>query len=535
MQSQDMGDGERPSGTRLGGDRSKEVVIIGAGPGGLASALLLAHAGVRVRIVERLPHVGGRTSSFTEQGFRFALGPTVFIQPEVIKSIFSAIGRRLEDEVELVRVDPMYRITFGSKGGSILCSGDKERMREAIREIAPADVEHLDRYFAENKQKLALMKPVMENPAAGFWDWIKVAKSAHILRPWNSLDQDLRRYFSDERIRRAFSFHAKYFGMSPFRTPGIFSVLAFMEYDTGVWHPIGGCAAVTEAMARVAREMGVTISLNEGVEAIEFEGRRAVGVKTNQGEYACDKLVINADFARAMTRLVPDEIRRDWTDAKIAKKKFSCSTFMVYLGIEGTYDDLAHHNVYIPDDYEKNLREVEDDHVAPSDPCFYVENACVTDPTLAPKGMSTLYTFASVTHEHANIDWRKEAPAFRDLLVSKFANIGIRGLEKRIRYERVLTPRDWSETYEVHNGAVYNLQHTLTQLLSMRPRNRFTELEEVYLVGGGTHPGSGLPVIFQSARITSRLMLQDWGMDAGFIDETPPIAEPVAELAAKVA
>lgn len=521
---------DRPSGIQLRDDeasRTKEVVIIGAGPGGLASALLLAHAGVRVRIIERLPHVGGRTSSFTEQGFRFALGPTVFIQPEVIKSIFTAIGRRLEDEVELARVDPMYRIHFGSKGGSILCTGDKEKMREAIRQIAPADVEHLDRYFAENRQKLDLMKPVMENPADSFWDWVKVAKSAHILRPWNSLDQDLRRYFSDERIRRAFSFHAKYFGMSPFKTPGIFSVLAFMEYDTGVWHPIGGCASVTEAMARVARQMGVTISLNESVEAIQFEGRRATGVKTNRGEYACDKLVINADFARAMTRLVPDAIRRDWTDKKIAKKKFSCSTFMLYLGIDGRYDDLAHHNVYIPDDYEKNLREVEDDHVVSEDPCWYVENACVTDPTLAPKGMSTLYTFASVTHEHANVDWTKEAPIFRDRLIRKFENIGIRGLEKRIRFERVLTPRDWSERYEVHNGAVYNLQHTLGQLLAMRPRNRFTELEDVYLVGGGTHPGSGLPVIFQSARITSRLMLEDWGMGANFITDNAPIAEPV--------
>jgi phytoene desaturase len=198
---------------------------------------------------------------------------------------------------------------------------------------------------------------------------------------------------------------------------------------------------------------------------------------------------------------------------------------MVYLGIEGRYDDLAHHNVYIPDDYEQNLREVEDDHVVPTDPCFYVENASITDPTLAPKGMSTLYTFASVTHQHANVDWTKEAPAFRDKLVAKFANIGIRDLERRIRYQRVLTPRDWSETYEVHEGAVYNLQHTMSQLLSMRPRNRFTELEDVYLVGGGTHPGSGLPVIFQSARITSRLMLHDWGMDAGYIDHHEPIAK----------
>ncbi len=508
----------------------KEVVIIGAGPGGLASAMLLRHAGLRVRIIERLPHPGGRTSSFTGSGFKFALGPTIFIQPEVLASIFTAVGRRLEDEVDLRRLDPMYRIHFGTQGGSILCRSDKEKMREAIAAIAPQDVEKLDRYFAENRRKLEVMTPVMERHCEGIWDWIAVAKHFATLRPWNSLDDDLKRYFSDARIRRAFSFHSKYLGMSPFNCPGMFSVLAYMEYETGVWHPIGGCASLTQAMYRVAKEMGVEIHLGESVEAIKFEGRRAVAVKTNRGEYTCDRLVVNADFARAMTRLVPDEIRRTWKNEKIARSRFSCSTFMVYLGIDGRYDDLAHHTIWLPDDYERHLREIEEEHVLSDDPCFYVENACITDPTLAPKGMSTLYTFAPVSHQHPNIDWKKEKARYRDLLVTKLAHVGIRDVERRIRYERVVTPEDWDLSYQVHLGSVFNLAHSLGQLLSRRPMNRFDDLEGVYLVGGGTHPGSGLPVIFQSARISSRLLLTDLGLDASFIEAAeaprPPIDLP---------
>src|SRR5262249_43140054 len=196
---------------------------------------------------------------------------------------------------------------------------------------------------------------------------------------WLSLAHGLRRSCTAPRVRLAFSFQSKSLGMSPFNCPSLFSILSFLEYEHGVFHPVGGCGAVSEAMARVARDLGAEIHLNEGVEEILFEGRRAVGVRTRAGEYRADALVINADFARAMTRLVPDHLRRRWTDRKLAAKRFSCSTFMLYLGIEGRYDDLAHHTIYMADDYARNLREIETEHVLSEDPSFYVQNACVTD------------------------------------------------------------------------------------------------------------------------------------------------------------
>src|SRR6266851_3587047 len=388
---------------------SKRVLIVGAGPGGLAAAMLLARAGASVKVLERLPHVGGRTSSLVGDGFRFDLGPTFFLYPRVLAEIFASVGRELFREAPMVRLDPQYRLVFGA-GGEMLATPDVPCMEKAIAALYPADAAALRRFLEDNREKMSRFRHCLEKPFLSWRDVVTwpVLKLLPLLRPWLSLDQELGRYFSDPRVRLAFSFQSKYLGMSPFNCPSLFSILSFLEYEHGVFHPIGGCGAVSDAMARVARDLGAQIRLGEDVREILFEGRRAVGVRTSSGEHRADALVINADFARAMTRLVPDHLRRRWTDRRIAKKRFSCSTFMLYLGIEGRYDDLAHHTIYMAKDYARNLEEIEKRHVLSDDPSFYVQNACITDPSLAPPGMSTLYVLLPVTHRHDNVDWSAE-------------------------------------------------------------------------------------------------------------------------------
>jgi phytoene desaturase len=491
----------------------KEVLIIGAGPGGLASAVLLASAGLRVKIIERLPMIGGRTSAIQANGFTFDLGPTFFLYPRVLAEVFAAAGTELSREVDLVRLDPQYRIQFGG-GGSLNCTPNVEQMEREIAAIAPQDAPGFRRFLAENRNKLSLMQPCLENPFLGWKDVVntRLLRLLPMLRPHQSVDTYLKRFFSDPRIRLAFSFQSKYLGMSPFRCPSLFSILSFLEYEYGVFHPKGGCNAVTEALARVARQLGVEIRLNEPVREVLFAGKRAVGVRTDEASYQADAVIMNADFARAMERMVPDNLRRRWTNRKIARKRFSCSTFMMYLGVEGQYD-LPHHTIHIANDYARNLDQIENEHVLSEDPSFYVQNACVTDPSLAPCGHSTLYVLAPVTHQHPNVDWSQERSRFRGLLLDKLAQAGDSDVEKRIRYERIITPADWDQRYEVYRGATFNLAHTLSQMLHLRPHNRFEDVDGLYLVGGGTHPGSGLPVIFESAKISSNLLLQDLGMD----------------------
>jgi phytoene desaturase len=487
---------------------------------------------LKVTIFERLPRVGGRTSAIEQDGFRFDLGPTFFLYPKILKSIYAAVGRDLADEVELRRLDPQYRLVFG-EGGELVATPSVERMEQAIARLSPLDAGNLRRFLADNRHKLASFEPFLQSAFLGWRDLLRwqVLKVLPQLRPWSSLDQELSRYFRDPRVRLAFSFQAKYLGMSPFSCPSLFSILSFLEYEHGVYHPVGGCAAVMESMATVALDLGVELRLGEPVEEIILSNGRARGVRTQRGALEADAVVVNADFAQAMTRLLPDHARRRWTDRAIAGKQYSCSTFMMYLGIEGRFDHIHHHTIYIAKDYARNLREIEYDHVLSNDPSFYVQNACATDPSLAPAGHSTLYVLAPVTHVHPNVDWRVETSRFRRRMLRQIERIGLADVERRIRFERIVTPQDWQIGYEIYRGATFSLAHTLRQMLHLRPRNRFEDIPGMYLVGGGTHPGSGLPVIFESARITSRLVLEDldlggrWLENPSSVKESPSLAE----------
>ncbi|MFG0262601.1 MAG: phytoene desaturase family protein [Novipirellula sp. JB048] len=498
---------------------SQKVVIVGAGPGGLAAAMQLAYAGCDVTVLERRDVVGGRTSAIEAKGFRFDCGPTFFLYPRVLAEIFRSVGFELMDEVPMTRLATQYRLTFGN-GGRLDCSADIAAMDRQIAALSPSDVGAFRRFLDDNRVKLEKFRPILESPFRSPWDLLRpsVLSAVPYLHPQRSLATELQRYFHDPRLVIAFGFQAKYLGMSPFQCPSLFSILSFLEYEYGVWHPLGGCNQLSQQMARIARSLGAKIKLGEPVESLEFERHRIKVVHTQHDRYETDALVVNADFAGWMTRHVPDTLRRRWSDASIERKKFSCSTFMLYLGIEGVYDDLPHHNIHISRHYEQNLDEIETTHQLSRDPSFYVQNASVTDLSLAPPGCSTLYVLVPVTHQHPNVDWASAADDFRDQTLERIAQIGLGDVRERIRFEHRITPDDWQNEYAVYRGATFNLAHNLGQMLHRRPGNRFEDLDGVYLVGGGTHPGSGLPVIYESSRITSRLLLQDLGLDSRFLD-----------------
>ncbi len=494
---------------------SRSALIVGAGPGGLATAMLLAKAGVKVTVIEKQPRVGGRTSAIEAEGYRFDLGPTFFLYPQILEEIFTAVGRDLHTEVPMKRLDPQYRLIFGA-GGELQCASDVERMVAEIAKIAPADAPHFRRFMTHNRAKLEKFAPCLQSPFLGWKDLLQLRLLALLpfLKPWKSLHAELAGYFRDPRLQLAFTFQSKYLGMSPFQCPSLFSILSFLEYEHGVWHPIGGCNALTRAMARVATDLGVTIRTDMPVEEILFASRRAVGVRTAQGEQRADAVVVNADFGHAMETLVPEPLRRRWTNATLARKQYSCSTFMLYLGLEGPCDQLEHHNIYVAKDYRRNLDEIENQHVLTEDPSFYVEHPCRTDPTMAPPGHSALYVLVPVSHQHPNIDWSRERDRYLAVALRQLAKVGLTDLDQRIRFERIVTPVEWEHKMGIYRGATFNLAHNLGQMLHLRPRNRFEEFDRMYLVGGGTHPGSGLPVIFESARISARLVLEDLGQAA---------------------
>ncbi|MEO1497535.1 MAG: phytoene desaturase family protein [Planctomycetota bacterium] len=499
------------------------VAVVGAGPGGLAAAMLLAARGYRVQVFERHATPGGRTSSLEAEGFRWDLGPTFFLYPRILSQIFADCGRDLMAEVPMTRLDPQYSLVFGEgpkqQGGRLDATPDIDRMEAEVARLSPSDAGAFRRFLNENRHKLKAFTPILESPFDRLTDLLRpeVLKSAHLVKPWRSLHGEVGRLFKDPRLQLAFTFQGKYLGMSPFQCPSLFSILAFLEYEHGVFHPTGGCGQVSRRMAEIVEELGGEVRLGEPIERLQFNGRRVTGVGTTQGDYPVDSLVINSDFAQTMTELVPDKLRRRWKDKTLAKKRYSCSTFMMYLGLDGELPGMAHHTIYLSPEYEKNLADIEQGNPLDENCSVYVQAPTQTDATLAPDGSSAMYVLvptANLGASEGKIDWASETPRMRRIVFQQLERLGVSDAESRVRVERVVTPEDWRGQHHIYRGATFNLAHSLDQMLYWRPHNRFEDLDGVYLVGGGTHPGSGLPTIYSSARIACDALGEDIGVPA---------------------
>ncbi|GBR54279.1 phytoene dehydrogenase [Neokomagataea thailandica NBRC 106555] len=496
--------------------KNRRVAIVGAGPGGLASAMLLARAGADVTLYERHGHLGGRSSSIdaeTDQGrFRFDVGPTFFLYPHILKDIFERCGLNMEEWITFRKPRENYDLVF-ENGPSLRMTSDIDALEKEVAKIDVDDARNIRTFLADNREKFRVFIPVLQRPFNSFLDVFRtdMFRALSKLRPTKSIDQDLSTYFKNPKTRLAFSFQSKYLGMSPYRCPSLFTILSFMEYEYGIYHPIGGTAAVMEAMGKAAEQLGVRIKLNTPVrEVLTYEGK-ANGVLTEHGADFADAVVVNADFARAMKQLVPEQKRRKWTNRRIEKQQYSCSTYMLYLGIEGSVPDKGHHTVFLSEAYDQNFSEIEEGKVLSEHTSLYVQNACQTDPGQAPDGYSTLYVLMPVGHLRAGgLEWTQSLKdEARSLVLKRLEKAGFKDIESRIRYEKAITPLEWERDYDVHKGAVFNLAHTLGQMLHLRPHNKFEDVKNMYLVGGGTHPGSGLPVIFEGARMSSDLLIRD--------------------------
>ena len=490
----------------------QDVLIVGAGPGGLASALLLAHSGLNVRVVEKTPYIGGRTRIVEHDGFKFDNGPTFFHFPEVIEEIFQAIGRDAHEELGLIPLDPSYRLVFG-KGGAIDATCDLDAMTERVRELSgDKDAEGFKRYITENRMKLDRSRGCLQSPWKGASDLLsrRAMSAATVLRPWASVASDLERLFDDERVRLAMSFQTKYLGMSPFHAPSLFTILAFLEYEHGIFHAKGGLGSITTRMGEIAKEMGVKFELETEVEEVIIDGKTVKGIRTKDVDYMADKVIMNADFAHAMTTMIPNQKRKKWSNEKLQKKSYSCSTFMLYLGVDKLYNE-PHHQIYASSDYENSLKDIDNHKIPWNDPSIYVQNACITDPSMAPEGQSTLYVLVPVPNTDPSIVWDDVKEEYAELILDQMSHLGFTNLRDHLVSKTIVTPDDWGAS-NIYRGAVFNLAHGLDQMLWRRPQNRFEELNGLYLVGGGTHPGSGLPTIFESARISSKLVIADLGV-----------------------
>ncbi|MFN0011339.1 MAG: phytoene desaturase family protein [Phycisphaerales bacterium] len=525
---------------------STSIAVIGAGPGGLAAAMLLAGRGLSVTIYEAAPVVGGRTSRVSLGDFHFDRGPTFFLMPYVLEEVFAATGRRLRDYADLTRLDPMYRLVVGQREAAPITLDTTQGVAEMARRVGAIDArdgERFESFMHEHRRKLAAFTPVLRKGFSGLRDLLdtNLLKAGPWLNPHRSVHSLLGRTFRNPATRLALSFQSKYLGMSPYNCPSLFTILPFIEYEYGIWHPRGGCNALMQGMARACEEMGVVIRTDAPVEGIEFEGSRAVGVRVAGVVHRHEQVVINADAAWALKNLIPESLRQTaaggaalgihfgasppYTDARLDKLKYSCSTFMLYLGLR-TKLDLPHHTICVSSRYDENLADIGEGRLS-DDPSFYICNPSRTDPTLAPAGCSSLYVLVPTPNcrEGAGIDWREAVPHLRAAALARIRGLTGLDIEPHIACEQVTTPRDW-QAGNIQFGATFNLAHGLDQMLHLRPRHEVPGMEGVWLVGGGTHPGSGLPVIFLSAQITARKLCAKLGVADPLIPRPAPAALP---------
>jgi phytoene desaturase len=521
------------------------VAVVGAGPGGLATATLLAARGLDVAVFEKQPRIGGRTRRLTAApgsflsaadafnvdesnagdpgAYHFDLGPTFFLMPHVLREIFAAADRELDDYIELKRLDPMYRLVIGQPDGDDVvldATQDLEKMRQRVGQIHEPDGEAFARFIADNRAKLLASEPILRRAVRSPLDLVRMdaIKALPHIKPHRTVQELNNRYFQHPAVQLAVGFQSKYLGMSPYDCPSLFTILPFIEYEYGVWHPVGGCNAVMGGLARLFTELGGTIETATPVESLRFSGRSVTGVTLGgRGEGRSedfDHVVINADATWALKHYFPEAMRgRRGSDQNIDDRKYSCSTFMLYLGIEGQLD-LPHHTIRMAPGYTENLEDIGRDGgragSLTDNPSFYVHNPSALDPSLAPAGHSSLYVLLPTPNNRAPINWPNEADTVRANLLKRIQQVLGMDLEPRIRAQITVTPDDWA-AMNINHGATFNLAHSLDQMLHRRPLHRVPHARNAWMVGGGTHPGSGLPVIFLSAQITANLLMKDLG------------------------
>ena len=486
---------------------SKHIIIVGAGPGGLCAGMLLSHRGFKVSIFDKNHVVGGRNRAIRMDGYTFDTGPTFLLMKGVLDEMFELCGRRSEDYLEFMRLDPMYRLVY--EDSELMVSSDRDKMNAELKRVFSEGEEGYDRFISNERNRFNRLYPCITRDYSSLssflsWDLIRAL-------PWLALPKsvfsNLGQYFNQEKMRLAFSFQSKYLGMSPWDCPALFTMLPYLEHDYGIYHVAGGLNRISAAMAEVIKESGGSVHTDSPVQSLIIENDSVKGVKLVSGEEVrSDEVIVNADFAHAMTHLVEPGQLRKYDHEQLAKREYSCSTFMLYLGLDKVYD-IPHHSIVFAKDYHTNISNIFSNKKLSEDFSFYVQNASVSDASLAPAGKSTLYVLVPMPNNDSGLDWSSHCEKVREQVLDMLgARLGLTDIREHIECEKIITPETWESDEHIYKGATFSLSHKFSQMLYWRPHNRFEELDNCYLVGGGTHPGSGLPTIYESARISSNLI-----------------------------
>ncbi|GGJ89368.1 phytoene desaturase [Pseudomonas matsuisoli] len=489
----------------------KRAVVIGAGFGGIALAIRLQAGGHQTTLLEKRDKAGGRAYVYEDHGFVFDAGPTVITDPSALEELFTLAGRKMSDYVELLPVNPFYRLCW-EDGSYFDYANDQDALDRQIHARNPADVEGYRRFLAYSKAvfeegylKLGAV------PFLSFRDMLQAGPQLARLQAWTSVYGMVSRFIENEQLRQAFSFHSLLVGGNPFATSSIYTLIHALEREWGVWFPRGGTGALIKGMIKLFEDLGGRVELNAEVSRIDVQEGRARTVQLADGrQFAVDMVASNADVVHTYAKLLGHHPRGVRQGEALKRKRFSMSLFVLYFGLSKRHEQLRHHTVCFGQRYRGLIEEIFNHDTLADDFSLYLHAPCATDPSLAPPGCGSHYVLAPVPHlGNAEIDWTVEGPRYRDRIFDYLEQHYIPDLRRDLVTSRFITPFDFRDELNAHHGSAFSLEPILTQSAWFRPHNRDTTIPNLYLVGAGTHPGAGIPGVVGSAKATAGLMLSE--------------------------
>lgn len=506
------------------------AVVIGSGFGGLAAAARTRAMGYPTVLLEARDQLGGRASVIETQGFSFDMGPTVITAPYLIDELFTLLDRDRRDYLEMMPVDPFYRIDFhdGSKFDYV---GDEERLLARIREFNPPDVDNYRRLAQKMRTIFDIgYTQLSDVPFDRLVDMLRAVPDLVRLGSFRSVYSMVASYIQDERLRQVFTFQPLLVGGNPFRVTSVYCLIHWLERKWGVHFAKGGTAALVRSLAKLLEDVGVEIRTNAPVSEIEVDDSgKAVAVRLEDGErIPCRLVIANADPSFVYTRMIDPKHRRKHSDRSVRRRRPSMSLFVAYFGTKRTYSELAHHTIVLGPRYRGLLTDIFDKRVLAEDFSLYLHAPTRSDSSLAPPGHEAFYVLSPVPNNRSGLNWSELGDAYLDRIYQELEQRGIPDLHENLVTSQFITPDHFENELRSIDGAAFGLEPLLTQSAWFRYHNRSEDISGLYFVGASVHPGAGLPGVISTAKATEKLLPRP---DPSEVVPIPPMASTGRKVA----
>jgi phytoene desaturase len=490
---------------------NNKVIIIGSGIGGLGTACMLGKAGYEVTLLEKNSKIGGRANIFEANGFRFDMGPSWYLMPDVFEHFFNLMGEKIEDHLDLQKLDPSYRIVFTDTGKVVEMKSNIEEDSIVFEELEPGSSKNLKRYLELSKQQyeIALSRFMYKNynSLKDFFSWEMMIEGRK-LSVFSKMQTYVEKFFKTDYVQKIMQYQLVFLGSSPYNTPALYNIMSHIDFNMGVFYPKGGIYEIIIALERITKKYNVKIRTNSAVKQILVEQGEAKCVILENGEKIfADIIISNADIHHTETKLLANE-SRTYKEDYWEKKTLAPSAFIMYLGIDKKYPDLRHHTLMFSKDWKKNFAEIFDNPTWPEDPSYYVCAPSVTDKTVAPEGKENLFVLVPIAPGLEDTDEVREEYSKKVISMLE-KHLSLKDLNQHIEFKRIYCVRDFANDYNSYKGSALGLAHTLRQTAIFRPDTKSKKVKNLYYVGGNTNPGIGMPICLISAELVYKRLIGD--------------------------